>query len=119
MRDSTVLFTRFSLIEWIRGFFFVISFACPVIDCSFCVALKFFDLIREVVVSQAQDRSSFKILHYNGLLFSKQLNHTHTHFDKFTQVDPRFALHDENSSSRVNQTEMNWSWVEPGLKSVV
>ena len=46
---------------------------------------------------------------------SKQLNHTHAYVDNLTQVDPRFALNDENSSSRVNQTELNWGWVEPRL----
>ena len=39
MRDSTVSFTRFILIEWILGFVFAISFACSAIDCSFSVVL--------------------------------------------------------------------------------
>ena len=44
---------------------------------------------------------------------SKQLNHTHAYVDILTQVDPRLTLHDENSSSRANQTELNKSWIEP------
>ena len=44
-RDSTVFFTRFSLIEWILSFVFAISVACSVIDCSFCFLLYFLDLI--------------------------------------------------------------------------
>ena len=36
-------------------------------------------------------------------------HHTHAYVDILTQVDPRFALHDENSFSRVNQTEFNYS----------
>ena len=45
IRDSTVLFTRFILTEWILGFVFAISFACSVIDCSCCVVLQFLGLI--------------------------------------------------------------------------
>ena len=56
------------LIEWILGILFPISFACSAIDCSFCVVLQFLDLIQEVVESQTQDQSSFKLLHYNDLL---------------------------------------------------
>ena len=67
-QNSTVFFTRFSLIEWFLDFVFAISVACPVIDCSFYFVLYFLDLIQEVVESQIQDRFSFKILHYDGLL---------------------------------------------------
>ena len=63
-----------------------------------------------MVESQIQDRS-FKILHYDGLpnffLLSKQMNHAHEYVDNLTQLDPRFALHDDNSSSRVNQMELS------------
>ena len=43
------------------------------------------------------------------------MNHAHEYVDNLTQADPRFALHDENSSSRVNQMELNKSWVDPGV----
>ena len=34
-------------------------------------------------------------------------DHAHAYVDKLAQVDPRFDLHDVNTSSRVDQKELN------------
>ena len=41
LRETTVFFTRFSLMEWILGSVFAIYVACSVIDSSFCLHCTF------------------------------------------------------------------------------
>ena len=54
-----------------------------------------------------QDRSSCKFCTSMAYFLCNHFDDTHAYVDNLTQVDPGFALHDENSSSCVNQTEFN------------
>ena len=59
-----------------------------------------------MVESQIQDNFSFKYCATLAYVLCNHFDYTHAHVANLTKVDPRFELHDENSSSHVNQVEL-------------
>ena len=54
-----------------------------------------------------QDRFRFKFCAAFANFLCNYCHHAHAYIDDIIQVEPRVDLHDENTTSRVNQTELN------------